>query len=286
MKNKIKSYFSLVKFSHTIFALPFALIGFFTAIQQDGFSFKYLDLLLVILCMVFARNSAMAFNRYIDRFIDKANPRTSNREIPTNKISSKNALFFTIINSILFIVTCAFINKMTLILAPVALGVLLFYSYTKRFTFLSHLVLGTGLAIAPAGAYIAVSETLNLKIILLSSIVLLWTAGFDIIYSLQDEEFDKNNGLFSIPAKFGRKNALIISSIIHLITILILIYWTSFQDSNYILWIGVSIFTILLIYQHIIVKPKDISRVNLAFGTTNGIASVCLATFTIISFFI
>jgi len=286
LKNNIKSYFALVKFSHTIFALPFALIGFFTAIKQDGFSLDWTDLILVLLCMIFARNSAMAFNRYIDRFIDKANPRTAKREIPDNKISSKNALLFTIINSLLFIAASAFINKTTLMLSPVALAVVLVYSYTKRFTFLSHLVLGIGLAIAPAGAYIAVSETLSLKIILLSSIVLLWTAGFDIIYSLQDEEFDKQNGLFSIPAKFGRKRSLIISSTIHLITIGILIYWTFLQEGNFLLWIGVGIFTSLLIYQHLIVKPNDISKVNLAFGTTNGIASVCLATFTIISFFL
>jgi len=266
--------------------MPFALIGFFSAIKQDSYDFNWLLLLLIVLCMVFARNSAMAFNRYADRIIDAENPRTSNREIPSKKVSARNALTFTIVNSILFVVATAFINRTTLFLSPIALAIVLSYSYTKRFTFLAHIILGIGLAIAPAGAYIAVSETLNLRIILLSIVVLLWTAGFDILYSLQDEEFDRENGLFSIPAKFGRKTAMYISSLIHIISIGIMFLWAYIQDANYLLWSGVGVFTILLIYQHLIVKPNDISRVNLAFGTTNGIASVCLATLTIISYFI
>lgn len=266
--------------------MPFAFIGFFSAIKLDYYSFDWQVLIFVILCMVFARNSAMAFNRFVDSKIDKENPRTSNREIPANKISKKNALLFTILNSVLFLISSAFINTTTLILAPVALAVVLLYSYTKRFTFLAHIFLGLGLAIAPAGAYLAVSETLNLKIILISTVVLLWTAGFDIIYSLQDEEFDRENKLFSIPSKFGRKKSLIISAVIHLICLGILVYWSLLQDGNYLLWIGIGVFAVLLVYQHTIVKTNDISKVNLAFGTTNGIASVCLAVFTILSFYL
>ena len=158
------------------------------------------------------------------------------------------------------------------------------YSYTKRFTFLSHVFLGFALSIAPTGAYIAVVETIDLQIITLSTSVLFWTAGFDIIYSLQDEIFDRKNHLFSIPAKFGRKTSLLISLLLHTISIYFLLYWTILQNSNFIIWIGFSIFVILLIYQHIIVKPKDISKINIAFGTTNGIASVCFALLTIISY--
>ena len=167
--------------------------------------------------MIFARNSAMAFNRYLDRDIDKKNPRTASREIPADKISPKKALIFTIANSILFILCTTLINKTALFLSPIAIAVILFYSYTKRFTFFAHLFLGLGLAIVPAGAFIPVSETLTLPIIVLSAIVFLWSAGFDIIYSLQDEEFDRENKLFSIPAKFGRKKALWISIFLHLV---------------------------------------------------------------------
>ncbi len=276
---------SLVKFSHTVFALPFALLGFFIAIVQNKSEFSWSLLIFVILCMVFARNAAMAFNRYTDRFIDKRNPRTANREIPAKKISATSALIFTIVNSILFMWATFFINQTVFLLSPIALIVILSYSYTKRFTFLSHLILGLGLAIAPAGAYIAVTEELNISIIVLSALVLFWTAGFDILYSLQDEEFDRNANLFSIPAKFGRVKALIISSIIHLICAMLIIILNILLESNIFLWLGSAIFIGLLIYQHLIIKKDDISRINLAFGTLNGVASIIFSTFAIISLF-
>lgn len=285
VKNRIKSYLSLVKFSHTIFAMPFAITAFFMATQENNFTFNWQVLGLVVLCMIFARNSAMAFNRYSDRIIDGQNPRTSNREIPAKTISAKNALTFTIINSLLFIAASALINTTTFILSPVALFVLLAYSYTKRFTFLSHIFLGLALAIAPAGAYIAVTGSLSLSVVLLSSSVLFWTAGFDIIYALQDEKFDKENGLFSIPAAFGAKKALSISIVLHFFSFTLLIFWAFIMDAALLQWVGVFIFSVLLIYQHIIVKPSDISKVNLAFGTTNGIASTVLGLLTIISLF-
>ena len=278
MRNKIKSYLSLIKFSHTVFAMPFALTAYFMAIKEPGQIFEWRTLILVLLSMIFARNSAMAFNRYTDRFIDAKNPRTETREIPKKIITAKNALIFTIINSVLFIISASFINIYTLILSPLALLIVLGYSYTKRFTFLSHIFLGLGLAIAPAGAYIAVTGTFSFAIMMLSASVLLWTAGFDIIYSLQDEEFDKKYKLFSIPAKLGRKSSLWISTILHFIAAILM-------SANFIQWIGIGVFTALLVHQHLIVKPNDISKVNIAFGTTNGIASICLAVATIISLF-
>ncbi|MDD3859103.1 MAG: putative 4-hydroxybenzoate polyprenyltransferase [Bacteroidales bacterium] len=280
--SKIQSYFLLVKFSHTIFALPFALLGFTMAIFSTTTDFQWGTLIFIVLCMIFARNAAMSFNRYCDREFDKKNPRTAMREIPKGTISVKNSLTFTIVNSVLFILCAGFFNKTTLILSPIALAIILFYSYTKRFTSLSHFVLGLGLSIAPAGAYLAIVEQLNLSIIILSGIVLLWTAGFDILYSLQDEEFDKENHLFSIPAKFGRKKSLIISAAIHLICIICLVFFTILLESTYIMWIGTVIFTVLLVYQHLIIKTNDISRVNLAFGTLNGIASFIFSSIAII----
>jgi len=203
----MKKYFSLIKFSHTIFAMPFALIGFFLATKSHNF--EWITLLYVVLCMIFARSAAMAFNRYIDRNIDKKNQRTSGvREIPNGTITAKNALIFVIINSLLFIGTTYLINALCLTLAPIALLIILGYSYTKRFTALCHLFLGLGLAIAPIGAYLAVSNQFDLIPILFSSAVLFWVSGFDIIYSLQDEEFDKAQKLYSIPVIIGKKKCI------------------------------------------------------------------------------
>lgn len=281
---KIATYLSLVKFSHTIFAMPFALVGFFMAVNEVGSFPDWHIFVLIILCMIFARNAAMAFNRLADHKIDKANPRTAAREIPAKKISPTGAAIFTIINSILFITASAFINKTVFLLSPLALLVVLLYSYTKRFTFLSHIVLGMGLSIAPAGAYLAVTSTLSLPVIILSSVVLLWTAGFDILYSLQDEEFDRENKFFSVPARFGRLNSLYISGVLHLICAALLIILTKNIATNFIMWIGTAIFILLLAYQHVIIKKDDISRINIAFGTLNGIASVIFAVFTILSY--
>ncbi len=183
---KIKNYLSLVKFSHTVFAMPFALTGYFTAVYSHGYGFDLQKLLLIVLCMVFARNAAMGFNRYIDREIDLKNPRTSSREIPGKIITPKNALLFVVVNSILFITTTAFINMLCFALSPLALAVVLGYSYTKRYTWLCHLVLGLGLALAPVGAYLAVSAQFHYVAIIYSLIVLFWVAGFDIIYALND----------------------------------------------------------------------------------------------------
>ena len=199
--------------------MPFAFIGFFLAISRSQYNFEWTTFLYVVLCMVFARSAAMAFNRYIDRDIDTANPRTSEiREIPNGSIKPNAALIFVIINSLLFIATTFLINPICFYLSPIALLVVLGYSYTKRFTALCHLVLGLGLSLAPIGAYLAVSGEFSVIPLLFSAAVLFWVSGFDIIYSLQDEEFDKNQKLHSIPVLIGKKNALMISNLLHFFT--------------------------------------------------------------------
>ena len=276
----MRKYLSFIKFSHTIFAMPFALIGFFLATKSN--EFEWILLLYVVLCMIFARSAAMAFNRYIDRDIDTNNPRTAQvREIPNGSIKANSALIFVIINSLLFISTTYLINSLCLALSPVALLVIIGYSYTKRFTALCHLVLGLGLALAPIGAYLAVSGNFDVVPLLFSAAVLFWVSGFDIIYSLQDEKFDKEQKLHSIPVLIGTKNALNLSKILHFLTFSSLSIAGSFSDFSLYYWIGFGIFTALLIYQHLLVKHNDLSKINLAFFTTNGIASVIFGIFVI-----
>lgn len=303
----IKKYFSLVKFSHTIFAMPFALIGFTLGVyklKQNDLLFNtsydwfinfpvdalknytaqnslWIRFVLVILCMVFARSAAMAFNRWLDAKYDKLNPRTAIREIPSGIIKPKNALFFTIVCCLLFIVCCFFINTACFALSPVALFVILFYSYTKRFTALCHLILGVGLSLAPIGAYLAVTGVFDLLPILFSITVLFWVSGFDIIYALQDEEFDKSQNLHSIPALLGKVNALHVSEALHVLSAACVIYAGVYGHFGWLYWVGVAVFVGMLIYQHSIVKPTDLRRVNIAFMTANGIASVVFAVFVI-----
>jgi len=276
----MRKYLSLIKFSHTIFAMPFALIGFFLATKSN--EFEWITLLYVVLCMIFARSAAMAFNRYIDRNIDAANQRTAQvREIPNGSIKANSALIFVIINSLLFIATTYLINSLCFALSPITLLVILGYSYTKRFTALCHLVLGLGLALAPIGAYLAVSGKFDIVPLLFSAAVLFWVSGFDIIYSLQDQEFDKEQKLHSIPVLIGTKNALNLSNLLHFLTFSALSIAGSLGDFSLYYWIGFWIFTALLVYQHILVKHNDLSKINLAFFTTNGIASVIFGVFVI-----
>ncbi|RPD51266.1 UbiA-like polyprenyltransferase [Paracnuella aquatica] len=298
--NQLKNYLSLIKFSHTIFAMPFALIGFFLATsvairswvhdylgnglpQYASDSSKPLGILflLVILCMVFARSAAMAFNRYLDRDIDALNPRTAIREVPRGIITPKNALLFTIVNCVLFLVCTWFINPLCFMLAPVALAVILGYSYTKRFTPLCHLILGLGLALAPIGAYVAVTGAFHWLPILFSLAVLFWVSGFDIIYSLQDEDFDRNQQLYSIPSWLGKEKALQVSELLHLLSAACVVAAGKLGDFSYLYWLGVLVFIGMLVYQHSIVKPNDLRRVNIAFMTANGIASVVFSVFVI-----
>lgn len=330
--NKIKNYLSLIKFSHTIFAMPFALIGFFIGLFSTSFhpflrawrnvngvyqsnlndsigwawdNEENIDtlmsklileegstlfiigryFLLVILCMVFARSAAMAFNRYLDRKFDAKNPRTAVREIPAGIITPKNALIFTLVSCALFLVTCFFINRLCFYLSPVALAVVLGYSYTKRFTPLCHLILGLGLSLAPIGAYLAVTGQFALLPILFSIAVLFWVSGFDIIYALQDEEFDKSQKLYSIPAWLGKEKALRVSELMHMFSAVAIIYAGVYGRFGWLYWSGAAIFAGMLIYQHSIVKPYDLRKVNLAFMTANGIASVVFAIFVIADLF-
>jgi 4-hydroxybenzoate polyprenyltransferase len=282
----VNNYFSLVKFSHTVFAMPFAFIGFTLALTGSEKNFSVRLFILIILCMVFARNAAMGFNRLADRRFDSLNPRTSNREIPSGKIGPKAASVFVILNAILFIITTGFINHLTLLLSPVALLIILGYSLTKRITYLCHFILGLGLSLSPIGAYISVTGTFNFLPIIYSFIVLTWVSGFDIIYALQDDEFDRKHHLHSLPSYSGRKNALFISVVVHFVTFILILAAGLSGNGNILYWTGTVIFTSLLVWQHIIVKPDDLSRVTLAFQTTNGIASILYALFVILDLII
>lgn len=328
--SKVKSYLSLIKFSHTVFAMPFALIGFFLGLrlyfgeletgagqwnlhktigwgwQADLFSadsllnniisnkitggnaFPAIALyfVLMVLCMVFARSAAMAFNRYLDRQYDAKNPRTAIREIPAGIITPNNALAFTIISSLLFIACTFFINRICFYLSPVALLVILGYSYTKRFTALCHLVLGVGLSLAPIGAYLAVTGVFHGLPVIFSVAVLFWVSGFDIIYALQDEEFDKSQNLNSIPAWLGKRKALRVSQLLHLISAAAVFFAGWYGGFGWMYWVGAGLFTGMLIYQHSLVRPDDLRRVNIAFMTANGIASVFFAIFVIADLFV
>lgn len=303
----VKNYLSLIKFSHTIFAMPFAMIGFFLGLMYFdhadsmvpglhqnahtiGASYEpqtlFLKFLLVVGCMVFARTAAMAFNRYLDRHFDAKNPRTAIREIPAGIISPRNALLFTIACSVLFIACCYFINPLCFYLSPVALLVVLGYSYTKRFTPLCHLILGLGLSLAPLGAYLAVTGEFALLPVLFSAAVICWVSGFDIIYALQDEEFDKSQALYSIPAWLGKSRALRVSEILHVASAAFVCVAGYAGHFGWVYWIGVGVFAGMLVYQHSIVKPGDLRKVNLAFMTANGIASIVFALCVILDMFI
>jgi 4-hydroxybenzoate polyprenyltransferase len=288
----MKNYLSLVKFSHTIFAFPFAVIGFLLAYQDNpNTQIDFLDIVLVVLCMIFARTAAMAFNRYLDRDIDASNPRTQNREIPSGIISPQGALLLVLFSSFSFIVTTFFLNPLVFYLSPVALTVVLGYSFSKRFTSFSHLILGIGLGLAPIGAYLAIVPVFTLIPVLLGLMVLLWVSGFDIIYALQDEEFDKKNNLQSIPAWLGANKALKFSKILHLICAILIIAISFLMSHKYssiglIFW-AVSLFFITMLWiQQKLVKPGKLEKVNLAFFTTNGIASVIYGVGFLIDSFI
>jgi 4-hydroxybenzoate polyprenyltransferase len=285
---KAKDFFSLIKFSHTVFALPFAIIGFLLGIKDSTHSTNEIFILLlkVLVCMITARTSAMAFNRYIDRQFDALNPRTAVREIPAQIISPKQALLLVILSSAIFIITTFFINNLCFYLSPVALFITLGYSYTKRFTALCHLILGIGLALAPVGAYLAVTNHFDIVPVLFGVLVIFWVSGFDMLYALQDEDFDKANNLFSIPVFIGRKNTLWLSFLFHLVSIACVVSCGLLAHFGLFYWVGVLCFSSLLMYQHVILKPTDISRINLAFATLNGISSIIFASLFIIDFFL
>lgn len=293
----VKNYLSLVKFSHTVFALPFAMIGLVLGFKEatampagwlqeqlSGRVHPYLiSFVLVLICMVTARSAAMAFNRYLDRQFDAKNPRTAIREIPSGIISPDSALRFVIVNCLLFVLATWYINPICFYLSPVALFVILFYSYTKRFTMLCHLVLGLGLSLAPIGAYLAVTGSFALLPILFSVAVIFWVSGFDIIYAMQDVAFDQSQKLYSIPSVLGKKNALNVSKILHLLSAVCILAAGWYGSFHWLYWIGFLVFVGMLIYQHSLVKPDDLSKVNIAFMTANGIASVVFGALVIVA---
>lgn len=288
MIETIKRYGRLVKFSHTIFAMPFALMSFVYAVTQTDISLTQSNpwwwvtlLVQVVLCMVFARNVAMGFNRWADRHIDARNPRTAKREIPAGELTPKAALWFVAVNAILFIITASTINSLTAALSPVALAVVMAYSYCKRFTSMAHLVLGLSLGIAPVGAHIAVTGAFALAPCILSLVVITWCGSFDIIYALQDKEFDRANGLHSIPARFSTRTSLGISIALHIVSIASLMWWVSLLPSSWQIYTGAALFTSIIIAEHIIVTPTRQRHIPMAFGTFNALASTSLAVFAI-----
>ncbi len=270
----LRTTLEMIKFSHTLFALPFALYAAFLA--ADGWP-KLATLGKILVAMVGARSAAMAHNRLADRRIDAANPRTASRALPSGALSVRFVRTFLAISALVFLAAAASLNRLTLILSPVALALLLLYAYTKRFTALSHVVLGLCLSLAPVGAWIAVRGSIAEIPIVLGLAVLFWTAGFDVIYSLQDEEFDRRTGLSSIPARLGVRRSLVVSALFHVAMALLLLLVWRLTGSGTILLVGIGATVAALAYQHAIVRPGDLSRVNAAFFTANGFVSVTLA---------
>lgn len=286
MLHKLLLYLKLVRFSHTIFAMPFALLGTFIAYKHSPDAFTLQKFMFIILCMVFARTSAMAFNRYLDRDIDKLNPRTQNREIPSNKIKPAEALLLTIASAMLFSFFAYLLNPLCFYLSPIALLVILGYSYTKRFTWLCHLILGIGLALAPVGAYLSITGQFHWSVILIGISVIFWVSGFDIIYAVQDEFFDKTYHLYSIPSIFGKERAIYTARLLHLISSLILLFVFYRFHFGWLFFTGWLVFTTFLLYEHYLVTPKDTSKIPFAFGVLNGWAGLLFGLFGILDLLI
>ncbi len=271
----------MIRFEHSVFALPFALTGALLAWRQAGYPAAGLWARLgwILVAMVTARSAAMAFNRVLDAAIDARNPRTSARHIPAGLLSRSFAWGFIAVTSVLFLLAAGMLNPLCLKLAPLALGVVFVYSWTKRFTSLSHVVLGFALGIAPAAAWIAVSGSLDARIGWLTAAVTLWTAGFDIIYSCQDYEFDRREGLFSLPARLGIAGALGVARLFHLAMIACLAALAWSLALGPLAWAGVAAVAALLLWEHRLVHSDDLSRVDAAFFTMNGWVSVLFFVF-------
>jgi 4-hydroxybenzoate polyprenyltransferase len=281
--HKLRLTLEMIKFEHSIFALPFALTGMLLAIREEGFSQRDLGSKLgwIIVAMVGARSAAMAFNRIADAAIDAKNPRTRTRAIPAGTLSKSFTWVFVVVSSAVFVLAAARLNPLCLKLSPVALGVVLLYSYTKRFTALSHLVLGFALGMAPAAAWIAVRGRLDPPILLLTGAVMLWVAGFDIIYACQDYDFDRAEGLYSLPARLGIARALWVARALHAVMVGLLVWLVGALALGPLALAGIAVVAALLIWEHSLVKPHDLSRVNAAFFTVNGCVSVLFLLFWI-----
>lgn len=277
--SQIITFGRMIKFSHSVFALPFALAGAALAASVSGIIWQ--QIAWIVVAMIGARTAAMGFNRLVDREVDAANPRTSNRELPRGIIKVNQVKIFILVSAVVFIYAAYNLNPLCLLMSPVALAVILSYSYMKRWSWASHFMLGLALGIAPVGAWIAVTGTFSPEPLLLTAAVLTWTAGFDIIYACQDYEFDVTNGLFSVPQRLGIRNALLVARLLHVVTVVCLLAmaWVFALDVLY--FAGVSIVAIILLYEHTLVSPDDLSKVNMAFFTTNGIISVVYLLFTV-----
>ncbi len=285
-QNKLQRFctiFKLIKFSHTIFSFPFAVMSAFIA--ADGMP-QIKQLLLIIGALVMARSCAMSFNRLVDTKYDIHNPRTAYRIQLQNNIGKMNLWFFTIACTILFIVCAGMLNRLSLIISPLALLVIFGYSYTKRFTNFSHIVLGVSLSLSPIGAWIGVTGEIAVAPFVLALAVLLWTAGFDIIYACQDLQHDINSKLHSIPKSMGIRNSLRLSSVLHIFVVITLFFFLYFTNLKYVYIGGVVFVGIMLVYEHSLIKPDDLSKINLAFFTVNGIISMILMITTIVDIFI
>jgi len=271
---KLKTTLEMIKLEHTLFALPFAFLG--AVLAADGLPTLW-QIVWITVAMFGARSAAMTFNRIIDRKFDAENPRTASRELPSGKLSVSFAWAFFIVSVVLFEIASYSLNWLTFALSPVALLSILGYSYAKRFTSFAHLILGWSLAISPTAAWIAVRGAIDSPVpLLLSLLVMMWTAGFDVLYACQDFEFDRKNGLLSIPARFGIKNSLRIARVFHAQAFFVLILLYLFTDLGWLALVGVFAVGALMIYQHTLVKADDLSRMNAAFFTTNAFVSVIL----------
>jgi 4-hydroxybenzoate polyprenyltransferase len=273
---KLTTTLAMIRFEHSIFALPFAFLGAFMAARGTPGGHQ---ILWIVVAMVGARSAAMGFNRLVDRRYDALNPRTSSRALPSGHVTSRFVWLFVLVSAALFVGAAWMLNPLAFYLSPVALAVILLYSYTKRFTSLSHLFLGLALGIAPVGAWIAVTGKWEATPLFLTAAVLFWVAGFDIIYACQDRDFDRSVGLYSVPARWGVKAALRLSAGLHLVMILTLVYLFLTFGLGVLSWVGLGAVSLALLYEHSLVTSDDLSRVNSAFFTMNGFVSIVLFLF-------
>ena len=274
----------MVKFSHTLFALPFALAA--TALAARGHGITFAQVAAILVAMAGARTAAMGFNRIVDRRLDAKNPRTAGRELPTGKVTVFSAALLTAISAAAFVAAAASLGRLCLVLSPIVLVLVLGYSFTKRFTWLCHLFLGFAIGIAPAGAWIAVRGELAAPAIWLVVAVTTWIGGFDILYALSDREFDRSAGVFSIPARFGVLSALVISALLHLGTLLALVAVGTSAELGTIYFLGVAIVLAIFVYEHAIVRPTDLSRLDVAFFNLNGYVSLVYLLATLAEVFL
>jgi 4-hydroxybenzoate polyprenyltransferase len=281
MWKRIRLTLEMIKFEHSVFALPFAMTGALLAIREGGLSAgaAWMKIGWIVVAMVGARSAAMAFNRLIDAGIDARNPRTRMRHLPTGTLSAGFAWGFVVVSALVFLFAARMLNPLCFHLAPVALGIVFFYSFTKRFTSFSHLILGFSLGIAPAAAWIAIRGSLDPRILWLTAAVTFWTGGFDVIYSCQDYEFDSVEGLFSLPRRLGIAGALRVARLFHVLMIACLLALVYSLRLGVLSLVGVAAVTGLLIYEHSLVKANDLSRVDAAFFTMNGYVSVLFFLF-------